>query len=980
MKMFYDLYAWEDRKIRMTKLKPAATEVDERASAERIVAIATEVVAELRPGSASVAGPGITLDSSFDRDLGLDSLSRVELIARIETAFDAALPENVLGAAESPRDLLRAVLAASNRGRPAMAKEIEIGPLGTVETLPHNATTLVEVVEWHAQTHPDRPHIRIHSDEGDGEVITFGNLWDRASVIAAGLQARDISPGDAVLIMLPTGVDYFPCFFGVLMAGGIPVPVYPPARMTQIEEHLTRLAGITTNCDAALMITFEEATRLGTLLKASAPSVRHVMTPDELRQASGPGVSAFVPPVVMAGDIAFLQYTSGSTGAPKGVTLTHINLLANIRAMGVALEVTPDDVIVSWLPLYHDMGLIGAWLGGLYHACRIVIMPPLSFLARPSRWLWAIHRHRGTISAAPNFAYEMCLRRIPEKDLEGLDLSSWRIAANGAEPVSPNTLRRFCEKFETHGFARESLMPMFGLAENSVGLAFSPLDRGPLIDRVKRTSLTGMGQAEIADDGASEAEIIEFVACGRPIPGHEIRIVDDAGRELPDRREGRLQFTGPSATSGYYRNQEATAAMFDGDWLDTGDKAYIADGELFVTGRIKDIVIRAGRNIYPSEIEDAVGELEGVLKGNVAVFGVLGTQTGTERLVVLAETRKRDAVAQEALRAEINGLVTDLIGSPADEVVMAPPNTVAKTSSGKIRRAASREIYEAGLIGKARRAIWQQMARVALTGVVPAMKRAVRHLSEWAYAAWFWFMLAAVLGPVTWLTVLITPTASLRWTIAHHAARLLMRAAGLVPVLRGAENFPAEGGCVVVSNHMSYLDGIMLVAALPRPIAFVAKGELEPQFVAGTFLKRLGSVFVQRFDAEKSVADAERVANVAKSRPVLYFAEGTITRMPGLLPFQMGAFTAAVGADLPVVPMAFRGTRHVLRDGTWFPRRGRVQIAIGEAILSDTADQNAWKAAIELRNAARDYILRLSGEPDLKIERSPVREGTGDRN
>ncbi|MBL6929554.1 MAG: AMP-binding protein [Rhodospirillales bacterium] len=962
----------------MAKLIPVGSGLDERAGAARLLEITAEVVAEIRPGA--VAGPSITLDSSFDRDLGLDSLSRVELIARIETAFDAALPENVLGAAESPRDLLRAVLAASSRGHRAEAKEIEIGPLEIVETLPHNASTLLDVLEWHAQTHPDRPHIRIHSDEGGGEALGYGSLRNRALVIAAGLQAHDIAPGEAVLIMLPTGVDYFPGFFGVLAAGGIPVPVYPPARLTQIEEHLNRLAGIAGNCGAALMITFDEAKRLGTLLKARAPSIRHVTTPNELRQTGEPGVSAFIPPTVAAGDIAFLQYTSGSTGAPKGVTLTHANLLANIRAMGVALEVTPDDVIVSWLPLYHDMGLIGIWLGGLYHACRIVIMPPLSFLARPSRWLWAIHRYKGTISAAPNFAYEMCLRRISEKDLEGLDLSSWRIAANGAEPVSPETLRRFCEKFAAFGFARSTFMPMFGLAENCVGLTISPLERGPFVDRVIRTPLMGRGRAEPADEGVSGQDAIEFVACGRPIPGHEIRVVDQAGRELPDRREGRLQFTGPSATSGYFRNQEATAAMFDGDWLDTGDKAYIADGELFVTGRIKDIVIRAGRNIYPSEIEDAVGELEGVLKGNVAVFGVRGAQTGTERLVVLAETRRKDAEAQEALRADINGLVTDLIGSPADEVVMAPPNTVTKTSSGKIRRAASREIYEAGLIGKARRAVWQQMARVALAGAVPAIKRAVGRIAEWVYAAWFWFMFAGVLAPVTWPIILVAPSARLRWTIAHKAARLLMRATGLLPVVRGAENLPQDGGgCVVVSNHMSYLDGIMLVAALPRPIAFVAKGELESQFVAGIFLKKIGAVFVQRFDAEKSAADAERIAEVAKSRPVLYFAEGTITRMPGLLPFQMGAFMAAVGTGLPVVPMAFRGTRHVLRDGTWFPRTGRVQITIGEGIQPDTADQNAWKAAISLRDEVREHILRLSGEPDLKIERSPIRERNGDR-
>lgn len=941
----------------------------------RLLEAVSALVAELRPGT--VRNTPVSLDSSFDRDLGLDSLSRVELIARIETGFDVALPETVLGTAETPRDLLRAITAAANRSRPkATDAPVETtAALGSVDALPHRAETLTEVIAWHAETHPERPHLRLYADEGDGEILTYGNLRDGAVQIAAGLMVRGLAPQEPVILMLPTGLDYFLSFAGVLMAGGIPVPIYPPARMTQIEEHLNRHVDIARNCGAVAMITFAEARRLGGLLKAQAESVRHVVTPEDLM---GEGKATSIPafPTPAPGDTAFLQYTSGSTGAPKGVTLSHANLLANIRAMGQALEAGPEDVIVSWLPLYHDMGLIGAWLGSLYHAAHFVVMPPLAFLGRPLRWLKAIHRYRGTISAAPNFAYEMCQRRISEADLDELDLSSWRVAANGAEPISPDSLRGFCKRFAAHGFARETMMPMFGLAENCVGLAFPPLDRGPLIDRVKRRSLSTQGIAEPAGETDPKADVIEFVACGRPIPGHEIRIADDTGRELPERREGQLQFRGPSATSGYWRNAEATRAMFQGDWLDSGDRAYIAGGDVHITGRSKDIVIRAGRNIYPAEIEEAVGELDGVLKGNVAVFGIAGAETGTERLVVLAETRRREAGAQETLRAAVNGLVSDLLGSPADEVVLAPPNTVAKTSSGKIRRAASREIYEGGLIGKPRPAVWRQMARAALSGLGPQTRRLAGRAADWVYAAWFWLVLAVLIGPPVWLLVAVLPGAGLRWAVARTGARLFLRLVRALPRLTGAENLPEAGAPhLIVSNHMSYLDGCVLVATLPRPAAFVAKGELEGQLVAGIFLKHLGAAFVERFDARKSAADAKRIAGLAQKRPLLYFPEGTFTRAPGLLPFQMGAFTTAAGANLPVVPLIIRGTRNILRSDSWFPRRrGRIRVTVAEPVAPNAreVETDAWKAALALRAEARRRILRHTAEPDLEVEKSPL--------
>ncbi|MEE1545366.1 MAG: AMP-binding protein, partial [Alphaproteobacteria bacterium] len=389
----------------------------------------------------------------LERDLGLDSLGRVELLMRLEQGFEVQLPEQLLASAESPRDLLRAVAnAGPARPRGPAPEVLRSAEPSRAEALPLGATTLVEMLDWHVLTHPDRPHVRFLAEDGSEHEISYREFRERAREVAAGLRQRDVMPGQGVAIMLPTGLDFFYAFFGILLVGAVPVPNYPPARLSQIEDHLRRQAGILANARVPVLITVPEAKPLARYLRSQVHELAQVVTVDDLRQP--PGDQPW--PVVKPDDLAFLQYTSGSTGAPKGVMLTHANLMANVRAMGLALKADSTDVFVSWLPLYHDMGLIGAWLGSMYHAVKLVVMSPLTFLAHPERWLWVIHEHRGSISAAPNFAYELCTQRIDEAALEGLDLGSWRIAANGAEPVIPETMEAFIERFAPYGFEAAS--------------------------------------------------------------------------------------------------------------------------------------------------------------------------------------------------------------------------------------------------------------------------------------------------------------------------------------------------------------------------------------------------------------------------------------------------------------------------------------------------------------------------------------------
>ena len=593
--------------MRVDKADSPAALAEQELRERDLIAIVAELVRELHPQR--IRFIDILPSSRIERDLGIDSLGRTELILRIERAFRVRLPAQTIGEAETVHDLVRAL----ERAGPARERISLEAPAPALPSVPaaSEAQTLVEVLEWHAAQHPDRLHLTVLQDEATVlGTLTYGELATRARSVARGLIARDVAPGDRVALMLPTGIDFFTAFFGILYAGAIPVPIYPPMRLSQLEDHLRRQTGILRNAGACMLITMPEGRRLAGLLRAQVENLNAV--------ESVASVAASAPPVDLpqsndSDSVALIQYTSGSTGDPKGVVLSHANLLANIRAMGGVMEASSADVFVSWLPLYHDMGLIGAWLGCLHFAAPLYAMLPLSFLVRPESWLWAMHRFRATFSASPNFGFELCLNKIADAYLKGLDLSSLRMVANGAEPVSVQTLRRFIDRFGRYGFPAQAMAPVYGLAESSVGLAFPPLGRLPVIDRVNRDRLSAHGVAEPAKPG--DPRPLEIVACGQPLPGHEIRIVDEAGYELGERREGRLEFRGRSTTRGYFRNENKTRELFHDGWLDSADRAYMAGGDVYITGRIKDIIIRAGRHLYPQEIEEAVADIPGIRKG-----------------------------------------------------------------------------------------------------------------------------------------------------------------------------------------------------------------------------------------------------------------------------------------------------------------------------------------------------------------------------
>ena len=932
----------------------------------------------------------------LERDLALGSLERVELIVRAGDAFGVRLPDELMANANTLGDVITAVelqlarTATSSGGAPATPSSAEPVPGSPAVPRPRStagecfaapaeaigldtAQTLVEVLRRRARAEPGRVHLRMREEDGSVKEITLGALLESVSSIARGLENLGIASGERVAILLPTSAEFFYAFLGAQMAGAIPVPIYPPFRADRIEEYAARQSAILRSAEVSYMITFSRAEKVAQMLKPKVPSLRGVTTAEQLIQlASKPGQLDSVRQV-RGEDVAFLQYTSGSTGDPKGVTLTHANLLANIRAIAEVVDFNPRDQSISWLPLYHDMGLIGAWMTPLYAGSPLTLMSPLAFLSRPERWLWAIHESRGTITAAPNFAYELCVRKITDEQIAGIDLSSMRCMLNGAEPVNPETLERFAKRFEPFGFRREAMMPVYGLAENSLGLTIPPPGRGPIVDTIDRGIFERDGRAEPSSEATGHAGVLSFVSCGRPLPGNEIRMVDEANVDVGERVEGRLWFRSPSATSGYFRNPEATHSLMRGDgWLDSGDRAYFADGEIYITGRAKDIIIKAGRNLYPHEVEDLAGSVQGVRKGCVVAFGALDEHAGTERLVIVAESSERDLARQQEIAAAIRQKISESLGMPPDLVEIVPPGSVPKTSSGKLRRDSTRQLYLAGGLGKRRAPAWMQVARLAVRTVPHRAVSALRRGVDVIYGVYFLTMVGLLAASV-WALLQILPNRALAARIGHRMNRAFFYLVGCPLHVEGLEHLdalvPVRGktmrpGALIACNHTSFIDVVVLLALVGHyDFYFVAKQEVMSYPFIGGILRKLGFYSFVREDREARLKQADEVEEgLRHGQSVLIFVEGTFTPAPGLRPFQLGAFKAAAASGRPIIPMALRGTRAILRDQTILPKPGPVTLTISPALEPAGSD---WHEVVRLRDASRTAIGQSCGEPTL---------------
>ncbi|NMY25586.1 non-ribosomal peptide synthetase [Pseudomonas sp. WS 5021] len=541
--------------------------------------------------------------------------------------------------------------------------------------------TLVQSLQRRAAQTPDQVALRFLAESADDTVVlTYRDLDLRARTIAAALQAS-AGPGERAVLLFPSGPDYVAAFFGCLYAGVIAVPAYPPESTRR--HHQERLLSIIADAEPTLLLTSSGLRDALGQIQAAPP----LLCVDELHSELA---ADWVAPQLQDDDIAFLQYTSGSTALPKGVQVSHGNLVANelLIRRGFGIDLNPDDVIVSWLPLYHDMGLIGGLLQPIFSGVPCVLMSPAYFLGRPLRWLEAISQYRGTISGGPDFAYRLCSERVSDSAFERLDLSHWRVAYSGSEPIRLDTLERFAEKFARCGFTPSNFFASYGLAEATLFVAGGTRGQGIPALRLDEQALA----ANRAEPGQGSA----IMSCGSSQPEHGVLIVEPHTlAELADNCIGEIWATGPSIAHGYWRNPEATAKTFvqhaGRTWLRTGDLGFMRDGEVFITGRLKDLLIVRGHNLYPQDIEQTVErEVEVVRKGRVAAFAV--NDQGLEGIGIAAEISRsvQKILPPEALVKAIRQAVAEAYQEAPCVVVLLNPGALPKTSSGKVQRSACR--------------------------------------------------------------------------------------------------------------------------------------------------------------------------------------------------------------------------------------------------------------------------------------------------
>ncbi len=552
--------------------------------------------------------------------------------------------------------------------------------------------TFVDVLRGNA-VHTDRAITFVRAN-GEERRVGFPELWQLARQRARALYRAGVRRGDRVALVLPEPDEFVLTFMGCLVGGIVAVPMYPPQTLAKLEAYGDTVRHILEASDAAMLVTSGSLRDLlGEHLRSSSDDGAEPRVPVVLEsEIVGDPSDAEAPEPVSLDDLAFLQFTSGSTSKPKGVMVSFGNLAANAHAIMVdGLKSTPEDRGVSWLPLYHDMGLIGFVVAPLYTLVQVMFLPTMAFIRRPSIWLDAIHRFRGTITFAPNFAYALAARAVTDAQSKDWDLSCMRALGCGAEPIQADVLRSFLDRFGKHGLAPTSVLPSYGMAEATLAITFHDLGAELVTDRVDVESMR-RGKAERAtSDGG-----MELVACGEPFPGHEVKIAGPDGAPLGERQVGEVWVRGPSVTKGYYAAPEATEESFVDGWLKTGDLGYFAHGGLYLCGRAKDLIILNGKNYYPQDIEAVVSRAPGVRDGQCVAFGVLD-QHGAEHCVIVAEAKigPRSGTAAEII-TQIAQLVRSEIGIVPGEVHLIKRGTLPKTSSGKVKRRETKRRLEAG--------------------------------------------------------------------------------------------------------------------------------------------------------------------------------------------------------------------------------------------------------------------------------------------
>jgi fatty-acyl-CoA synthase len=594
----------------------------------------------------------------------------------------------------SPRPLRRHTVPVKlgPGGQPHPAREHP--PRLAARAAPAPVRTLPEALLYLARERPSQPLFYLVDLEERLTVLSAGDVLHDATLLAANLRRLGVRQGDRVVLSFDTSADFLESFFACSLLGAIPCLVELPSSRVSVHAWGERLRARLRLLGARGMVIDSDFLDLAQqALGAAPPSGEDAPFAVTVDQLVAEADALLEPPVLSPEDIAFIQFTSGTTDAPRGIQISHRALLANCKDIGQTGRWTTDDLMVSWLPLSHDMGLVASTLASFIHGLPTALLPPIGFLLKPSRWLWALHCFRGTSTFSPNFAYQLCIKRIKDAELEGLELSGWKRAYNAAEFIYADTVRQFSERFAPFGFDPEAFLPAYGMAEMVVGVTCRDSHEPLRMETFSRSALSTRRQAvPVAHDSP---DALTLVSVGRVFRSTECRIVDDEGRDVGEHQEGEILLRGPSLFTGYYQSPAATEAVLRDGWLHTGDLGFLSGGQLFICGRSKDLIIKAGENHHPYTMESAAAQVQGVRAGCVAALGINNPRTGTEDIVIVCETTETNALALRQLCKHVEDVVFQDSGVRPNRVIPVAPHSIPKTTSGKLQRAWLRQHIEA---------------------------------------------------------------------------------------------------------------------------------------------------------------------------------------------------------------------------------------------------------------------------------------------
>ncbi len=550
--------------------------------------------------------------------------------------------------------------------------------------------TLANILLDHYREHPGRTAIHVQTAGRDDFPVSYRDLILRSGAYADLYTRRGFRPGDVVVLILEHGEPLIYSFYGAILAGMIPSIMPFLTEKLSPERYRADLASLISVTRPAAVLTYPEFEGEVRSAIGNESSVREVLLTSNVGESGSVDVDQWAGLSSSPDAITLLQHSSGTTGLQKGVALSHTAIINQLSAYRNAIALTQDDVIVSWLPLYHDMGLIAGFIMPVMEGIPLVLMSPFDWVRAPQRLLQAVSKYKGTVSWLPNFAYNFCAQKIRDRHLEGVDLSSWRAIINCSEPVKYESHVQFHEKFKEYGLRFEALQTSYAMAENVFGVTQSDMRTGPAVDEIDREGFLHDHAARPATDGKPS---MRMMSSGTPISNTKIRILDEHGRDVSERQIGEIALSSNSMLTEYYHRPDATSKAFRDGWYLTGDYGYLANGELYVTGRKKDMIIVGGKNVYPQDIESLVGQVAGIHAGRVVAFGMFDEAAGTEEVVVVAETEVQDPVEVRKIAEQVRLHVTKNSAIALRYTHIVGPKWLLKTSSGKIARSANKEKY-----------------------------------------------------------------------------------------------------------------------------------------------------------------------------------------------------------------------------------------------------------------------------------------------